>query len=622
MIKCKYSAELCSNLDRSMTFLASNALIKPKASKATIPEPFGGISHSFLPRNSRQSFIWQEPFDLLVQEFVSMELIGSSDQTLRVSVQFSGDLRDWISILSEFNRRLSVLAVSVTPKAAATAIAASTALPPLLRMVKPAEVASGCVEEIKPFVEYTVERRDGYLKNGSEVILYLAPTTKTFFLAFIPSISVNNWLTTRSPAPESPGLPPLALAIESNSSKKTTVGAAARALSKISRMLDSDSPKYILNNSGPLTEMKLAETSVATALANKVLPVPGGPKNNTPLDGDKPNLEYCSGCKTGYSTVSFNSLLIWSKPPISSQVTLTDSTTVSRKADGLELPKANLKFSMVTPKESKTSASISSSSRSINGVWNTDINFTIESTKSSQGRINGVRSVDNSSFNFTVGLVSLWSNRIDFINEDNGWGVLFSFFESLSQVGFGLTSHLGHDFWTVDQEEESTGFIGNGSGHKGLTSTWRTVHKNTLWRLDTNGLEQLWVSQWQFNQFSNLGHLLSATTKIVVTDFVDVVFFVFSVDWLTFRVDDSVLRDNGVFGWLNVNNLEFNLSHTTTDNEVVTFLDWSVGFNEVWLQVDIEQGPSQTLNCVSNWQNGNLGGVLDIWTWMNGNNVT
>ncbi|BAP73219.1 cell division control protein 48 [Kluyveromyces marxianus] len=102
--------------------------------------------------------------------------------------------------------------------------------------------------------------------------------TKTFFFAFIPSISVNNWLTTLSEAPPaSPKDPPRALAMESNSSKKTTVGAAALALSKISRMFDSDSPYHILSNSGPLTEMKLADTSVATAFASKVLPVPGGP---------------------------------------------------------------------------------------------------------------------------------------------------------------------------------------------------------------------------------------------------------------------------------------------------------------------------------------------------------
>ena len=54
-------------------------------------------------------------------------------------------------------------------------------------------------------------------------------------------------------------------------------GAAARALSKMSRILLSDSPNHILSSSGPFTEMKLAAHSLATAFANIVLPVPGGP---------------------------------------------------------------------------------------------------------------------------------------------------------------------------------------------------------------------------------------------------------------------------------------------------------------------------------------------------------
>lgn len=39
---------------------------------------------------------------------------------------------------------------------------------------------------------------------------------------------------------------------------------------------------YILSNSGPLTERKLREHEVATAFANSVLPVPGGPYNSMP----------------------------------------------------------------------------------------------------------------------------------------------------------------------------------------------------------------------------------------------------------------------------------------------------------------------------------------------------
>jgi hypothetical protein len=85
-------------------------------------------------------------------------------------------------------------------------------------------------------------------------------------------------LITLSPAPPaSPAEEPLETAIESSSSKNKTHGLAYRALSNISLTLLSLSPNHIVNNSGPLILMKLAEHSLATALANKVLPHPGGP---------------------------------------------------------------------------------------------------------------------------------------------------------------------------------------------------------------------------------------------------------------------------------------------------------------------------------------------------------
>lgn len=84
-------------------------------------------------------------------------------------------------------------------------------------------------------------------------------------------------MITLSPAPPESPEDPLETATESNSSKKRTQGEAALALSKISLTLASDSPNHIVNNSGPLMEMKLAEHSLATALAKRVLPQPGGP---------------------------------------------------------------------------------------------------------------------------------------------------------------------------------------------------------------------------------------------------------------------------------------------------------------------------------------------------------
>ena len=74
-------------------------------------------------------------------------------------------------------------------------------------------------------------------------------------------------------------------ATASISSEKTTAGAFSRALANTSRTPFSDSPTYVSNSSGPLTEMKFARASSATAFVSSVLPVPGGPYRSTPLAG-------------------------------------------------------------------------------------------------------------------------------------------------------------------------------------------------------------------------------------------------------------------------------------------------------------------------------------------------
>mmetsp|Transcript_37045 Transcript_37045/g.92915 ORF Transcript_37045/g.92915 Transcript_37045/m.92915 type:complete len:214 (+) Transcript_37045:1229-1870(+) len=107
---------------------------------------------------------------------------------------------------------------------------------------------------------------------------FVAPMKKRFFLTPTPSISVSSWFMTLSPAPPaSPMDEPRDVPMESSSSKKSTQGAAARALSNTSRTLASDSPNHMVRSSGPLMLTKLAEHSDATALASNVLPHPGGP---------------------------------------------------------------------------------------------------------------------------------------------------------------------------------------------------------------------------------------------------------------------------------------------------------------------------------------------------------
>ena len=61
------------------------------------------------------------------------------------------------------------------------------------------------------------------------------------------------------------------------SSMNTTQGATCRARANRRLICCSLSPYHLLSRSELLIEMKLASASFATALARRVLPVPGGP---------------------------------------------------------------------------------------------------------------------------------------------------------------------------------------------------------------------------------------------------------------------------------------------------------------------------------------------------------
>lgn len=109
---------------------------------------------------------------------------------------------------------------------------------------------------------------------------FVAPIKKRPSLLSNPFSSVNSWLTTRSitwlPSEDLFGHRP------SISSKNIKQGVFYLALSKRSLMLFSLSPKYLFNNSGPLTYIKLALQALAIALASIVFPHPGGPYSRMP----------------------------------------------------------------------------------------------------------------------------------------------------------------------------------------------------------------------------------------------------------------------------------------------------------------------------------------------------
>ena len=77
----------------------------------------------------------------------------------------------------------------------------------------------------------------------------------------------------------------------------------------------SDSPTYLFNSSGPLTAIKLALEALATALANRVFPHPGGPHRRTPAGALTANFSNISGFYIGNTMhCSRVALNVWSEP--------------------------------------------------------------------------------------------------------------------------------------------------------------------------------------------------------------------------------------------------------------------------------------------------------------------
>ena len=89
-----------------------------------------------------------------------------------------------------------------------------------------------------------------------------------------------------------------------------------------SRTLDAPTPTNISTKSDPDSEKKGTCASPATALANKVLPVPGNPTNKAPFGILPPKAVYFSGFLRK-STISCTSSLAPSSPATSLKVVLT-----------------------------------------------------------------------------------------------------------------------------------------------------------------------------------------------------------------------------------------------------------------------------------------------------------
>ena len=171
------------------------------------------------------------------------------------------------------------------------------------------------------------------LSNLPGLIKALSKTSALFVAANImipllvskPSISVSNWFNVFSLSSLEPIelFLPLDLPTASISSMKIIQGAFSFACLNKSLTLDAPTPTNISTKSDPDIEKKGTLASPATALANKVLPVPGGPTSRAPLGICAPSFVYFFGFLRK-STISLISTLASSKPATSLKFVFTN----------------------------------------------------------------------------------------------------------------------------------------------------------------------------------------------------------------------------------------------------------------------------------------------------------
>ena len=119
---------------------------------------------------------------------------------------------------------------------------------------------------------------------------------------------------------------------------------------------------------------------------------------------------------------------------------------------------------------------------------------------------------------------------------------------------------------------------------------------------------------------TNLGKLLSASSKIIIANLVEIGLFGFSIEGIALRVDDLRLvqanecQTHGIRGddlqisecsseqtytirrWINLDNLEIDGPHSTSNLENVSFAHRSVSFEKVWAKVNIKEVTRETFH--------------------------
>mmetsp|Transcript_17930 Transcript_17930/g.32454 ORF Transcript_17930/g.32454 Transcript_17930/m.32454 type:complete len:503 (-) Transcript_17930:149-1657(-) len=275
-------------------------------------------------------------------------------------------------------------------------------------------------------------------------------------------------------------------------------------------------------------------------------------------------------------------------------------------------------------------------------VGDSNVDLAIESSEASEGGIHGVGTVgraddhdrrtllepvhegehlrNNTPFHFPIGLVTFGSDGINLINEDDGGSILLRLLERLAKVGLTLSRHFGHDFGSIDEEEECPRLVRDRTGNEGLSTSRRTIQQHPTGGLHAQRLEERGVAEGQLDHLANLGHLLATSPHVVISHVVGLL-LVLALHGFALAVDDGVGRDNTVWSRVGFHHLELDGMHRRPNQKEIALFDGTVSLQKVRLEVHVKEVPGHALDGVIQREDVDTFPVRDIPAIRHGDDV-
>ena len=129
------------------------------------------------------------------------------------------------------------------------------------------------------------------------------------------------------------------------------------------------------------------------------------------------------------------------------------------------------------------------------------------------------------------------------------------------------------------------------------------------------------MTKWKFNHFSNQCHLFSATSNIIIADFIKFL-FILTIYWVSFSIQHCIGSNNSILFWLSCHYLELNRLEISPNYEQISFLDRPVGIFEIWNEICLSEITTYTLDSVFQGQNVDFGEIGNFTSRPNFDNIS